>query len=84
MQWIRNGTRYQNGTIMGDMAMYENYFFDLYGTLVDIRTDEGKLSLWRGVAEFYSLCGAAYTAAEIQGRCARQGTSGAGRGGCRN
>ena len=48
--------------------MYENYFFDLYGTLVDIRTDEGKLSLWRGVAEFYSLCGAAYTAAEIQGR----------------
>ena len=48
--------------------MYENYFFDLYGTLVDIRTDEGKLSLWRGVAEFYSLCGAAYTAAEIRGR----------------
>ena len=25
--------------------MYENYFFDLYGTLVDIRTDERKPSL---------------------------------------
>lgn len=32
--------------------MYKNYFFDLYGTLVDIRTDERKPSLWRGAAEF--------------------------------
>ena len=48
--------------------MYENYFFDLYGTLVDIWTDERKLSLWRGVAEFYSLCGAPYTPAEIHKR----------------
>ena len=47
------------------MAMYENYFFDLYGTLVDIRTDERKPSLWQGVAEFYSLCGAFYTPEEI-------------------
>ena len=48
--------------------MYENYFFDLYGTLVDIRTDERKPSLWLGVAEFYSLCGASYTPAEIHTR----------------
>ena len=48
--------------------MFENYFFDLYGTLVDIRTDERKLSLWRGVAEFYSVCGAPYTPAEIHTR----------------
>ena len=48
--------------------MYENYFFDLYGTLVDIRTDEGKPSLWRDVAEFYSLCGASYTASELRER----------------
>lgn len=47
--------------------MYKNYFFDLYGTLVDIRTDEWKPSLWRRTAEFYSLCGASYTAAEIRG-----------------
>ena len=48
--------------------MYKNYFFDLYGTLVDIRTDEQKPSLWQGAAEFYSLCGAPYTAAEIHAR----------------
>ena len=48
--------------------MHKNYFFDLYGTLVDIRTDEQKPSLWQGTAEFYSLCGAPYTAAEIHAR----------------
>lgn len=51
-----------------EVTMYKNYFFDLYGTLVDIRTDERKPSLWRGAAEFYSLCGASYTAAEIRSR----------------
>ena len=29
-----------------------NFVFDLYGTLVDIWTDEGRDSLWEGVAEF--------------------------------
>ena len=48
--------------------MYKNYFFDLYGTLVDIWTDEGKTSLWRSVAEFYSLCGASYSGAELRDR----------------
>lgn len=48
--------------------MYENYFFDLYGTLVDIRTDETKPSLWRGIADFYSRCGAGYSEEEIRGR----------------
>ena len=50
------------------MTVYKNLFFDLYGTLVDIRTDELKPSLWRGAAEFYSLCGAPYAAAEIRTR----------------
>ncbi len=44
------------------------FFFDLYGTLVDIRTDEQKPALWRGAAEFYSLCGAAYSPAELRER----------------
>ena len=48
--------------------MYENYFFDLYGTLIDIRTDEGKPSLWRDAAKFYSLCGASYSASELRER----------------
>ena len=50
------------------MSMYKNYFFDLYGTLVDIRTDEQKPSLWYYLAEFYSLCGAPYTPEEIRER----------------
>ena len=50
------------------MSTYNNYFFDLYGTLVDIRTDEQKLSLWRDLAEFYSLSGASYTPGEIRER----------------
>ena len=50
------------------MSLFPVYFFDLYGTLVDIRTDETKPSLWRGAAEFYSLCGAAYSPAELRER----------------
>ena len=46
----------------------KHYFFDLYGTLVDIRTDEGKPSLWRGTADFYALCGAPYRPAELRER----------------
>ena len=50
------------------MSVPSVFFFDLYGTLVDIRTDEGRPSLWRGAAEFYSLCGAAYSPAELRAR----------------
>ena len=44
------------------------YFFDLYGTLADVRTDERKRSLWRGTADYLSLCGAAYSPRELQER----------------
>ena len=27
---------------------YENYIFDLYGTLIDIHTEEGERKLWKG------------------------------------
>lgn len=50
------------------MAMIQNFFFDLYGTFVDIRTDESRPSLWRSTAEFYSLCGALYTPDELRKR----------------
>lgn len=40
--------------------MIETYIFDLYGTLVDIRTDESMPSLWRRMALLLSLQGAAY------------------------
>lgn len=45
---------------------YENYIFDLYGTLVDIHTDEEDEQLWESLADFYSKHGAQYSAVEIQ------------------
>lgn len=46
--------------------MYQNYIFDLYGTLVDIRTNERKPSLWKYMAQYMTLQGAAYTPAELK------------------
>lgn len=40
---------------------YRNFIFDLYGTLVDIRTDEGSPLFWRRMAELYARCGADYS-----------------------
>lgn len=45
---------------------YENYIFDLYGTLIDIHTDEENPKLWNALAKFYSKHNAKYTAEEIQ------------------
>lgn len=46
--------------------MYRNYIFDLYGTLADIRTNEGKPSLWKHTATYLTLQGAPYTGAELK------------------
>lgn len=46
--------------------MYQNYIFDLYGTLVDIRTNENSPYLWRKMSEFYAALGAVYTARELK------------------
>ena len=46
--------------------MYKNYIFDLYGTLVDINTNEHKHSLWENMAMIYSMSGANYTPAELK------------------
>lgn len=48
--------------------MYQNYIFDLYGTLVDIHTDESKTSVWRKTAVYFSAQGAAYTGKELKER----------------
>lgn len=45
--------------------MYDNYIFDLYGTLADIRTDEDKASLWEKMSELYTSMGAAYTPSQL-------------------
>ncbi|MBR2176007.1 MAG: HAD family hydrolase [Clostridia bacterium] len=46
--------------------MYKNFIFDLYGTLVDINTNEWKPSLWKNMAILYSMGGAAYSAKELK------------------
>lgn len=46
--------------------MYQNYIFDFYGTLVDIRTNESKPYLWKKMSELYTALGAVYTASELR------------------
>lgn len=48
--------------------MYKNYIFDLYGTLIDINTNEWKVSLWKNMAMIYSMSGAKYTWRELKNR----------------
>jgi len=48
------------------MKQYTAYFFDLYGTLVDIHTDEGSPAFWDKIAAFYSEKGASYTGEELR------------------
>ena len=45
---------------------YKNYVFDLYGTLVDIHTDEEEKQVWEKLALFYGYYGALYTPEELQ------------------
>jgi len=47
---------------------YQNYIFDLYGTLVDIHTDENKASVWKKAAVYFSAQGAACTGKELKER----------------
>lgn len=46
--------------------MYTNCIFDLYGTLVDIHTDENQAALWEKLAMFYGYYGAAYMPSELK------------------
>ena len=46
--------------------MYKNFIFDLYGTLVNIHTNEGKSLVWRKLALFYSYNGAIYKPNELK------------------
>lgn len=46
--------------------MYTNYIFDLYGTLVDIRTNENSKLLWDKLSLFYSFNGAHYDAKSLK------------------
>lgn len=47
---------------------YDNYVFDLYGTLVDIHTNEEPKEIWDKLALFYGYYGACYSAEELKKR----------------
>lgn len=46
--------------------MYKNYVFDLYGTLIDIETDEDMAQLWDKIAVMYRYKGAQYSGKELK------------------
>lgn len=48
------------------MKRYQNCVFDLYGTLVDIRTDEHSPRLWESMARWYREHGADYRPETLQ------------------
>lgn len=50
--------------------MYKNYLFDLYGTLVDIHTNEDKKSLWKGFRNLLAMYGAQYKIKELTSKYA--------------
>lgn len=45
---------------------YQDCIFDLYGTLVDIHTDEERPQLWKDLAAWYREHGAPYAPEELQ------------------
>lgn len=48
--------------------MYRNILFDLYGTLIDLKTDETKRRFWECLSLFYSYNGARYSYEELKER----------------
>ena len=48
------------------MRRYDAVIFDLYGTLIDIHTDETRPALWGKMADFYARNGAGFTPVELQ------------------
>lgn len=46
--------------------MFQNYIFDLYGTLIDINTNEWDMLLWNKMAIYYGYKGAIYTGKELK------------------
>ncbi len=45
---------------------YQNYLFDLYGTLVDIHTNEDSLPFWRNVSRYLGMQGIDREPAELK------------------
>ncbi|MCR4869646.1 MAG: HAD family hydrolase [Lachnospiraceae bacterium] len=48
------------------MKDVNNYIFDLYGTLLDVVTDESSPTFWKRMAALFSVYGADYTGPQLQ------------------
>ncbi|MBQ5431748.1 MAG: HAD family hydrolase [Lachnospiraceae bacterium] len=48
------------------MKDVNNYIFDLYGTLIDVATDESSPTFWKRMAALFSVYGADYTGPQLQ------------------
>lgn len=48
--------------------MYQNYIFDLYGTLIDIHTDEENPFLWEKLSNVFKMNGVFYNSRELKKR----------------
>ena len=46
--------------------MYQNIIFDLYGTLIDIRTDEFSLDFWRKAVQGFATGGVSFSPGELR------------------
>lgn len=49
-----------------DRLQCDNYLFDVYGTMIDIHTDEDKEELWKQMARYYAYRGAMYDPKEMK------------------
>ncbi|SER67175.1 HAD family hydrolase [Lachnobacterium bovis] len=49
-----------------NIKKFDNYLFDLYGTLIDIRTNEDSDKLWNTIRILYGYEGAIYTNEELK------------------
>lgn len=48
------------------MKVYETYVFDLYGTLVDIKTDESSVGLWKSFSDILNEYGMKFTHQDLK------------------
>lgn len=51
---------------MAKRREYKNYIFDLYGTLIDLNTDEYKPALWSLMAKAYNVYGCGWSGTKLK------------------
>lgn len=51
---------------MSETGNYQNYIFDLYGTLIDLSADEKKPSLWSLMAKAYNVYGCRWSGTKLK------------------